>query len=149
MQIVIDINEHLYKTIKTLGLVVEDGDAVAVSEAIKNSTPLPKGHGRLIDADALIDTLGCSDRDIYVEACIEEDAPTIIGAYKAESEGQWIDAEVIDKIRAEIIKYEDDCRLSVDEYPSCKQCTDNTFETIYAILDKYKAESKGGTQHDG
>lgn len=49
---------------------------------------------------------------------------------------------ILDKIRAEIIKYEDDCRLSVDEYPSCKQCTDNTFETIYAILDKYKAESE-------
>jgi hypothetical protein len=40
MQIVIDINEHLYKMIKTLGLVVEDGDAVAVSEAIKNGTLL-------------------------------------------------------------------------------------------------------------
>ena len=40
MQIVIDINEHLYKMIKTLGLVVEDGDAVVVSEAIKNGTPL-------------------------------------------------------------------------------------------------------------
>ena len=48
----------------------------------------------------------------------------------------------IDKIRAEIIKYEGDCRLSVDEYPSCKQCTDNVFESIYAILDKYKSESE-------
>ena len=49
--------------------------------------------------------------------------------------------DVLDKIRAEIIKYEGDCRLSVDEYPSCKQCTDNVFETIYGIIDKYKAES--------
>ena len=49
---------------------------------------------------------------------------------------------VIDKIRADIIKYEGDCRLSVDEYPSCKQCTDNVFETIYGIIDKYKAESE-------
>lgn len=40
MKLVIDINEHLYKTIKTMGLVVEDGDAVAVSEAILNGTPL-------------------------------------------------------------------------------------------------------------
>lgn len=47
---------------------------------------------------------------------------------------------VLDKIRAEIIKYEGDCRLSVAEYPSCKQCTDNVFDTIYAIHDKYKAE---------
>ena len=49
---------------------------------------------------------------------------------------------VLDKIRAEIIMYEDDCRLSVDEYPSCKQCTDNVFETIYGILDKYRKESE-------
>ena len=49
MQIVIDIDEHLYKTIKTLGLVVEDGDAVAVSQAIMKGTPLPKGHGDLKD----------------------------------------------------------------------------------------------------
>ena len=51
--------------------------------------------------------------------------------------------DVLDKIRAEIIKYEGDCRLSVDEYPSCKQCTDNVFETIYGIIDKYKAEREG------
>ena len=49
---------------------------------------------------------------------------------------------VLDKIRAEIIKYEGDCRLSIDEYPSCKECTDNVFKTIYGILDKYKAESE-------
>ena len=49
---------------------------------------------------------------------------------------------MLDKIRSEIIKYEGDCRLSVDEYPSCKQCTDNVFESIYAILDKCKAESE-------
>ena len=51
--------------------------------------------------------------------------------------------EVLDEIRADIISYEGDCRLSVDEYPSCKQCTDNVFESIYAILDKCKAEVKG------
>ena len=49
---------------------------------------------------------------------------------------------VLDKIRAEIFKVESDCRLSIDEYPSCKQCTDNVFGTIYRILDKYKAESE-------
>lgn len=48
----------------------------------------------------------------------------------------------LDEIRAEIIKYEGDCRLSVDEYPSCKQCTDNVFESIYEIIDKWKTESE-------
>ena len=62
MQIVIDIDEYLYKTIKTLGIVVEDGDAVAVSEAIQNGTLLPKGHGRLIDADKLKVELECGIR---------------------------------------------------------------------------------------
>lgn len=94
MQIVIDINEHLYKMIKTLGLVVEDGDAVVVSEAIKNGTPLPKGHGRLIDADALKETF--IDSNIYLKGnekgfwcfrCKEiKNAPAIIEADKAESE---------------------------------------------------------------
>jgi hypothetical protein len=50
---------------------------------------------------------------------------------------------VLDNIRAEIINYEGDCRLSVDEYPSCKQCTDNVFETIYGFFDKYKSEIEG------
>ncbi len=49
---------------------------------------------------------------------------------------EWL--ERIDKIRAEIFKFEDDCRLSIDEYPSCKQCTDNVFKTIYNIFDKYR-----------
>jgi hypothetical protein len=54
-----------------------------IADAIKNGTPLPKGHGRLIDADALIDSLDASDRDIYCEAVIKEDAPTVIEADKA------------------------------------------------------------------
>ena len=49
---------------------------------------------------------------------------------------------VLDKVRAEITKYEGDCRLSVAEYQSCKQCTDNMFETIYGILGKYNTESE-------
>jgi len=48
----------------------------------------------------------------------------------------------LEKIRADIIKYESNCRLSVDEYPLCKECNDNVFKTIYRILDKYKAESE-------
>lgn len=57
MQIVIEIDEYLYKTIKSLGIVVEDGDAVAVSEAIMNGIPLPKGHGDLFDRNEVIKSL--------------------------------------------------------------------------------------------
>ncbi len=46
--------------------------------------------------------------------------------------------ELLDKIEADIIMYEADCRLSCDEEP-CKQCTDNVFGSIYRIIDKYKA----------
>ena len=90
-----------------------------------------------------------SDENHWVCDFDHDTCPHIEELHKAVGYKKRIDAEVLDKIRAEIIKYENDCRLSVDEYPSCKQCTDNTFETIYAILDKYKAESEGGTQHDG
>lgn len=85
---------------------------------------------RLIDADKFlkylifskhIDGLTCGEVKEAVEMC---------------------KVDILDKIRAEIIEYEGDCRLSVDEYPSCKQCTDNVFESIYAILDKCEAESE-------
>ena len=65
-------------------------------EAIRNGTPLPKGHGRLIDADALntrmeqrMDRIG-DDESIWeasnVKTALDILAPTIIEADKAESE---------------------------------------------------------------
>lgn len=46
MQIVIDIPEEYYeKVIKT----IPDWQASADTLMIKNGTPLPKGHGRLLD----------------------------------------------------------------------------------------------------
>jgi hypothetical protein len=54
-----------------------------IKQAIINGTPLPKGHGRLIDADALpliaIDDANHGSNFIKI-------APTIIEADKAESE---------------------------------------------------------------
>jgi hypothetical protein len=87
IELVIKISEEECINIKNainslIGNGVESSSMSKVCLAILDGTPLPKGHGRLIDADALIDTLGCSDRDIYVKACIEEDAPTIIEANK-------------------------------------------------------------------
>ena len=51
MQIVIDIPEEVYNSI-------QDNDYCGISNsdmynAIVNGIPLPKGHGRLIDADAV------------------------------------------------------------------------------------------------
>lgn len=55
MEIVIDIPKEMYERIK-------DGYVpLGISKYLKNGTPLPKEHGRLIDADWVKNTL-----DIYV-----------------------------------------------------------------------------------
>lgn len=50
MQIVIDIHEEIKAVIDKNG--TNEIVAETVWQAIKKGTPLPKGHGRLIDADA-------------------------------------------------------------------------------------------------
>ena len=52
MQIVIDIPEEI-KQKRDAGKVLSNMEIAMVCMAIKNGTPLPKGHGRLIDADEL------------------------------------------------------------------------------------------------
>ena len=49
MQIVIDIHEKDYRSILNSGQV-----PYGIVYAIMNGMPLPKGHGRLIDADNII-----------------------------------------------------------------------------------------------
>lgn len=52
MQIVIDIKDAIHRDCKEFGsLTVKQ--VIEVEKAIKNGIPLPEGHGRLIDADAL------------------------------------------------------------------------------------------------
>lgn len=58
MEIVIKIPENEYKNICLMSRV---GIGMALYDWIANGTPLPKGHGRLIDADWVKNTL-----DIYV-----------------------------------------------------------------------------------
>ena len=52
-----------------------------MASAIRNGTPLPKGHGRLIDADALENHLkeDADEWDKYALARVK-DAPTVIEA---------------------------------------------------------------------
>ena len=55
-----------------------DADAVRLTRAFCNGTPLPKGHGRLIDVD---------DIDNHIIGHVDtRSCPTIVEAYKAESE---------------------------------------------------------------
>lgn len=77
MQIVIDIPENYYKAIKEIPVEQSTADMLI----IRNGTPLPKRHGRLIDADALECDGFNRTSDDYAFDCID-DAPTIIEADK-------------------------------------------------------------------
>ena len=57
MQIVIDISESIFNSAKHHYLASDISIPELLEEftkALKNGTPLPKGHGRLIDADKTI-----------------------------------------------------------------------------------------------
>jgi len=60
-----------------------------IADAIKNGAPLPKGHGRLIDADRLRSMYSINRANFNTVVGIQkwiDDAPTIIEADKTESE---------------------------------------------------------------
>ena len=78
MQIVIDINDNEYLGIKNYpDAVTSYPVTLHLYEAVRSGTPLPKGHGRLIDADKLWDAYHANDYDFYMAL---DDAPTIIEA---------------------------------------------------------------------
>lgn len=97
MQIVIDIPERTFESVKRY--YEQNQECYALCAYVANGTPLPKGHGRLIDADILIKQYHeyCKENCIYTEnernvmcrACetgyaIEtlENAPTVLPATK-------------------------------------------------------------------
>lgn len=93
MQIVIDISEEAYNAIIAVKDIDEPYESTldeVVYGAIAKGTPLPKGHGRLIDADALYENTNICHSDEDGSACVEwrdvNDAPTIIEADMSESE---------------------------------------------------------------
>ena len=84
MQIVIDSPEEQYITLnaKSQEEVLTVIDVSLLIKAIKNGTPLPKGHGRLIDTDVLVD--GREDDYEFCEAV--NATPTIIEADGGDTE---------------------------------------------------------------
>lgn len=86
MKIVIDIPEEEYKCVQITGCI---GNKTCISNAIYNGTPIPKGHGRLIDVDWIDDNCPYyySDEDARLCYAVNDvnDAPTIIEADKTES----------------------------------------------------------------
>lgn len=91
-QVVIDLSEELYNYMQT-----EEYDEhldrrfdYQIRFAVKNGTPLPKGHGKLIDADVLCDYFWDNRSKLYTHKDLQiviDNAPTIIEADKAESGG--------------------------------------------------------------
>lgn len=61
IELVIRIQQEDYEAIKG-NSVVGDMTIPYVFEAIRNGTPLPKGHGRLID-------VGQCDRELFYQQC--------------------------------------------------------------------------------
>ena len=92
MQIVIDIPEKVYNNIEPYlnGETIKGGFNLFMAlEIIKNGTPLPKGHGRLIDADKLELDDGYSNYDGYYHSYSQSqicNAPTIVEADRGEEE---------------------------------------------------------------
>ena len=98
MRLVIDIPEEDYIRLRDEGMF---GNVTTFKRAVREGTPLPKGHGRLIDADSIKDKLedekaklDCLDIDYGLKrACLGkliyevQSSQTIIEADKAESEG--------------------------------------------------------------
>ena len=80
MQIVIDIPEKEYKRWQDEG----EMDALIVRNSLVNGTPLPKGHGRLIDADELTENTLC--KTFGLRSVDIENATTIIEADRGDEE---------------------------------------------------------------
>ena len=91
MQVVINVPDKIYEMVMNTGTY---GCYHFIStKAIREGVPLPKGHGRLIDADktALLSDLFCYTKYTGIDEAPYEDAtkalefaPTIIEADKAE-----------------------------------------------------------------
>lgn len=93
MQVVIDINEETYTRIKT-ALIINAGNTFynEILTSVAEGTPLPKGHGDLIDRNYFADKyVGCGSvycEDISCKDCNSrivnkldvDSAPTIIPA---------------------------------------------------------------------
>ena len=87
MQIVIDIPDGCYDELCNAQFPIQD--AYRLVAWIKNGTPLPKGHGRLIDADRLRSMYSINRANFNTVVGIQkwvDDMPTIIEADKTESE---------------------------------------------------------------
>ena len=92
MKLIIEIDEQYFELLQ---MAVMNGMGDNAQKIIAQGTPLPKGHGRLKDADAIckdiISALGIRDENYLLEAEKAvykriKKAPTIIEADKEQTE---------------------------------------------------------------
>lgn len=86
MKLVIDIPDYTYEELRDCKGCITIGEAIVITQAIKNGKPLPKGHGRIIDESKITTihwhTDKCLNGYIKTQHTIIDytDAPTIIEA---------------------------------------------------------------------
>jgi len=86
MQVVIDIPDRIYKISQNRTLNITDNEIL--EKALRNGTPLPKGHGRLGDLDALEEEIENHSKGAFAMTVefLVKDTPTIIEADKGDTE---------------------------------------------------------------
>lgn len=86
VKLIIEIPKETYQDVVKNGFIYDEDNEVISYAIIRNSTPLPKGHGRLIDAGEI--QFENAEFDTYGDYCIAFDAidqaDTIIEADKGE-----------------------------------------------------------------
>ena len=86
MKLIIDIDEDVRVAITRMGLLrIPDEMQKVVDRAIQNGTPLPKGHGDIVDIETLIDMFWDGNSMEITNDDLSVIEP-IIKADKAESE---------------------------------------------------------------
>lgn len=87
MELVIEIPDHIKEELDKLDEGCRCVDGWNIATAIMNGIPLPKGHGRLLDANTLVTCLEKDTREAFTKHQVwlmfseyNEDVPTIIEA---------------------------------------------------------------------
>lgn len=72
VELVIKISEEMYKWVNDVNKFFDDYGINDFIDLVKNGIPVPRGHGRLIDADAFITMMeDASKRQNYKELLID------------------------------------------------------------------------------